>query len=179
MKYFTPELYQRLQSLDDDRADAADDDWEEAIKRYRRRLAKMLPALPEGVQRFRKDRVCLHDARLWSIGRQGDTFVMVLQPEPPAQTMVVLTFTLDGEPVIDKAAVPDHQNSDWVEWMYEEWDGDRHRRCWFEVLLSNGWSVRLPFRDFHYLIGQRLFPDPQAAPAPAPPKTKPPVPQSA
>ena len=60
------------------------------------------------------------------MGREGDTFVMVLQPEPPAQTMAVLTFTLDGDPILDRKAIPDWSDTgDYAEWMYEEFDVDR------------------------------------------------------
>jgi hypothetical protein len=103
---------------------------------------------------------------------------MVLQPEPPAQTMVLLTFTLADELVIDTAALPSWASTT-VLWMYEEFDLDRRKRCTFEVLLTNGWSVKLVFRDFQYLIGQRLFPVPQVIVDPAFPQPQPPVSQPA
>jgi hypothetical protein len=81
--------------------------------------------------------------------------------------MVVLTFTLEDEPVIDDAALPDYKSTTWVVWLYEEFDLDRRKRCSFEVLLSNGWSVKLIFRDFQYLIAQRLFPVPKVIVDPA------------
>jgi hypothetical protein len=163
MKYFTPELLERGDSLDDDVANAATDEWEKAILRYRRRWKKIRNAFPRGAQQFEDNRVCLHDARLLAMGQQGDTFVMVLEPEPPAQTLVTLTFTLHGELAIDPNAFADGTPGDYVSWMYEEFDQDRQKRCVFEVLLTNGWSVRLRFRDFHYLIADRLFPVPRAA----------------
>jgi hypothetical protein len=42
-------------------------------------------------------------------------------------------------------------------WLYEEFDVDRKQRCMFEVLLSNGWSVRLPFRDLDYLLTRTVL----------------------
>ncbi|HYT93949.1 MAG TPA: hypothetical protein VEL76_34840, partial [Gemmataceae bacterium] len=178
-KYFTPDLIQRGNSLDDDVADAANDEWERAIVRSNRRWKTIRNAFPKAVQRFDENQVCLHDAQLLSMGRQGDTFVMVLQPEPPAQTMVLLTFTLDDEPVIDTKALPDRENYAYVTWMYEEFDLDRRKRCTFEVLLSNGWSVKLLFRDFQYLITQQLFPVPQVILDPAFAQPQPPVSQPA
>ncbi len=174
MKYFTPELLRRGDSLDDDVANAASEEWERAIVRYRRRWRTIRDALPAAVRKFRDDRVCLHDAELLSMGRQGDQFIMVLQPEPPAQTLVVLAFTLDGEPVLDPEALGERDHPTYASWMYEEFDLDRQRRCVFEVLLSNGWSVRLPFRDFHYVIADRLFPVREPA-VPAPPPAQPAV----
>jgi hypothetical protein len=127
MKFFTPTLLGRVQSLDDDVALPAHDEWERAIVRSNRRWKKIKIAFPKEVQHFDDGCICLHDARLLSIGREGDTFVMVLEPEPPAQTMVVLTFTLNGEPVIDPRALPGCSNSVWVTWMYEEFDVDRKK----------------------------------------------------
>jgi hypothetical protein len=179
MKYFTPELLTRIQSLDDNTANAADRDWERAIVRSNRRWKKIKQVFPKEVERFEETPICLHDARLLSMGLEGETFIMVLQPELPAQTLVELTFTLEREPVIDRQAVPGHKESDWVEWMYEEWDIDRQKRCWFEVLLSNGWSVKLCFRDFHYRIAQRLFPVPKLPAGVAAPSPQTPLPQTA
>jgi len=158
MKYFTPELYLRGNSPDDTAVDGVEEAWERAIQRYRRRLAKIRAAFPEGWQRFRDDQVCLHDAQLLSLARQGSTVVFVLQQEAPLHNVVLLHFTLDGEPDIDPAALSGRQDRTFVTWMYEEFDLDRQGRCCFEVLLSNGWAVKLRFRDFHYLVGRALLP---------------------
>jgi hypothetical protein len=175
MKYFTPELLSHLQSADDDLFEKAHDDWERAIVRSERRWKNIRAAFPAAVQRFNDDSVCLHDADLLSIGQERDRLVIVVQPEPPARTLVVLTFTLDGEPVIDPTALPGREGVTRPSWMYEEWDLDRQKRCLFEVLFTNGWSVKLRFRDFQYLIAQRLFPVPDKAVAPGLPATPAPV----
>jgi hypothetical protein len=179
MKYFTPDLIQRINSGDEDVEDAADNEWERALVRYERRWQKIRAAFPETVQRFNDDRICLHDAQLVSMGQQGNTFIMVLHPEPPAQTTVVLTFTLDAEPVIDTAAVPGRPQGNWVDWEYEEWNRDRRGRCTFEVLLGNGWLVKLYFRDFRYLIAERLLPVERLPTQAVTPPERPPVPRSA
>jgi hypothetical protein len=175
MKYFTPDLIQRGNSRDDDVADAASEEWERAIVRSERRWKKIRSAFPAAVQQFNDDQICLHDAEVLSIGQEGDRFVIVVEPEPPARTVVLLTYTLDGEPVIDPTALPDREGVSRPLWMYEEWDLDRQKRCLFEVLLTNGWSVKLRFRDFQYLIAQRLFPVPKEAAEPARPPAPPPV----
>ena len=169
MKYFTPELLDGFSSSDDDVADDANNGWERAIRAYNRRWKKIRAAFPKAVQRFNDDQVCLHDALILSLGRQNNAFVFVLQMEPPSQKLVILTFTLNGEPEIDTAALPGCESSGVVAWLYEEWDLDRRGQCWFEVLLSNGWSVKLPFREFRYLIGEQLLhlTNGQAAPDPA------------
>jgi hypothetical protein len=159
MRYFTPELLGRVRSQDEDVSVKAHDTWERAIVRYRRRWQQIKENFPQGVQRFRNDRVCLHDAQVLSIGRQGETFLMALQPESPSPNLVFLTFTLDGEPIIDPAALPAAPDPNYATWMYEEFDLDRQKKCTFEVLLSNGWSVKFAFRDFEFLTTRRLFPD--------------------
>src|SRR6516165_7257057 len=148
MKYFTPDLLARFKSADEDVFAEAHEEWDQAIRRYHRRLAKIKGTLPEGVRRFRAEHLCLHDAQVLRMGRQGDSFIMVLETEPPEQQLVVLTFTVDEEPQIDRSVLPGREDSSFVTWLYEEWDLDRRNRGGFEVLLSNGWSVKLRFRDF-------------------------------
>ncbi len=135
----------------------AHDDWEVALKRYRQREERIKAWLPDGVRRFIDAHVCLHDARLLNMGRQEDTFVMILEMEPPSRDLVILTFTLDGEFRIADARLKYNSAADVVTWMYEEWNMDRRRRCCFAVLLSNGWTVELACRDFHYLIVQQVI----------------------
>lgn len=158
MKYFTFELLNRFRSEDEDVSALAHDEWEEALKRSRRREGRIKGALAEGAQRFVDEHVCLHDARLLNMGRQGDTFVMILEMEPPSRDLVILTFTVDGELRIADTPLVGKSGSDFVTWMYEEWDLDRRQRCCFEVLLSNGWVVKLHFRDFQFLIVEQVMP---------------------
>jgi hypothetical protein len=158
MKYFTPELLERLASTNDAVADAADQEWERAIVRARRRWHKIQTAFPENVRQFEEQRVCLHDARVLSMARQDDTFVAILHREPPGQEIVLLIFTLNEDPVIEPDVVPGHGDNHTISWLYEEWDLDRRGRCWFEVLLSNGWSIRLCFREFRFLILPQILP---------------------
>jgi hypothetical protein len=158
MKYFTPELLERIASPDDAVADTANLEWERAIVRSKQHWPRIQAAFPEDVRLFEQEAVCLHDAQVLSMGAEGETFVAVLQREPPAEKLVLLTFTLVEEPVIDPHAIEGHGDHDFVTWLYEEWDLDRRKRCCFEVLLSNGWSVRLRFRDFHFQILPRILP---------------------
>src|SRR5260370_28472583 len=122
MRYFTPELLERSASLDDDVADAAEHEWERAIAQAKRRWRKIAKAFPKSVQRFDAQCVCLHDARVLSMARQGNTFVVIAQREPPAQDLVLLTFTIDADPVIEPDAAPRHGDGLAVSCVYEERD---------------------------------------------------------
>ena len=157
MKYFTVELLNRFRSDDEDVSALAHDEWELALKRYQKREERIKTALPKGVQRFVDAHICLHDARLQNMGRQDDTFVMILEMESPSRDLVILTFTVDGELRIADTTLQGKSAADIVTWMYEEWNLDRRRRCCFAVLLSNGLLVELAFRDFHYLIVQQVI----------------------
>jgi hypothetical protein len=158
MKYFTADLLRRFESQDDAVFVAAHDAWDQAIVRWQRRWHKIKDAFPETVRRFEADHVCLHDAQLLRMGREGSTFIMVLEKESPLRDLVILTFTLDGEPKVKETTLADARGTAVATWRYEEWDLDRQQRCWFEVLLSNGWSVKLPFAEFQYVVVPQVFP---------------------
>ncbi len=158
MKYFSPELVNRSRSEDEDISWAAHDEWELAVKRYHRRIKRILKDFPESLRRFEEAPVCLHDAEVLSMGRDGDTFVWVLETEPPGSKPVVLTFTLGEAPSIRTGTIDNAREGRPVYWLYEEWDVDRQKRCTLEALLSNGWVVKLVFRDFRYLITEPVLP---------------------
>ena len=111
--------------------------------------------------------ICLHDARLLNMGRQVDAFVLILEMEPPARDLAILTFTVDGEPEITETALEGKTDSHFVTWMFEEWNIDRRRRPLFEVLLSNGVMVKLHFRDFQYRIMHQVNPNRNGEAAPS------------
>lgn len=152
MKYFTPELYVRGNSRDASVVHGIERDWERAIKRSRRRWNKIKAAFPRGVRRFEDAGICLHDAELRHMAQEGTRFVMVLEMERPARNLVILTFALIGEPEINTTALPAHLRSQRSIWLYEEFDLDRDKRCCFEVVLTNGWTVKLRFRDFQFML---------------------------
>ncbi len=156
MKYFTPELYIRGNSPDDAVVEGIEDEWERAIRRYRRHWNKIKRAFPEGVRRFEEARVCLHDAQLLHMGREQDRLLLVLEMEPPARNLVILTFTLLGEPEITTGVLPENLRESRPYWLYEEFNLDRQQTCGFEVFFSNGWALRLRFRDFQFVVAQPL-----------------------
>ena len=158
MKYFTPKLFARGNSPDVAVVRGIESEWESAIKRYRRRWNKIKSAFPRGVRRFEEAGICLHDAKLIHMAQEDMRFIMVLEMEQPARNLVVLTFTLTAEPEIKSSEIQPRLRSQRAIWLYEEFDLDRDRRCCFEVLLSNGWTLRLRFRDFQFMLARVLRP---------------------
>jgi hypothetical protein len=153
MKYFTPERYLRLGNLEDKQAFlAAQQDWEQAVTKYATQLRRIQEQLPAGLRRL-VDSVYLHDARvlgMW-LGRVS-RFTISLQPESDPSRLVVLTYSLLEPPGVNKRALPPESCSEPVAWLYDELDiqsatKKRLRVFVHSILLSNGWEIRLRFRD--------------------------------
>ncbi len=164
MKYFTPELYVRFNSHDDDVADAADDEWEKQIKMYRKHYKRLERQLPEELRRFHNEQ-CLHDADVegplivqpfslpWSpryaviAARQINTLI----PEF-LNTVAVLFYEVTDEPVIEKSVSAPVFRSVQPIWLYEEEDVIKPGLFEQEILISDGRVIKIRFRDFHYSI---------------------------
>jgi hypothetical protein len=159
MKFFTPELYTRLQASGPDEMDAADAAWEQAADRYDQRLRTIRPALPDSLRHLLED-YYLHDADVLTMGREGHTFVMALQLETPPRKLLIITYTLAGEPIIEPASLPPEHCSPRVQWLCDEIDLVDGEKPHFthDILLSNGWHVQLSFRDVHVVEAQALLP---------------------
>lgn len=157
MKYFTPEMYARGNSSDEAEARGVEEEWERALRRYERRWRKIRAAFPQAVHNFDEAGVCLHDAEVLHLARQRERLVMVLQLGPPSQTLVILLFTLTKDPVITTDVLPESVATRRPVWLYEEFDLDPRGHFCFNLLLSNGWEIRLRFRDFQFLIGQEIL----------------------
>jgi hypothetical protein len=166
MKYFTPELYTRLQSPAPEEAEAADAAWEQAVDHYEQSLEALRPALPESVGRL-LDHYYLHDADVLGMGQQGDTFAITLQLAPPPRNLLFLTYTLTAAPAIETEVFPAEYRSPHAQWLCDEIDRPAGPPESFThaILLSNGWHVRLTFRDLHAAEAQALLPLPTPVPA--------------
>ncbi len=159
MKYFTPELFSRLQNFDPGAMDAADADWEAAEARYEDRLRELGPAVAPVLKRF--EDVLLHDATVESISRRDDQFVIVLHKDVPPRDVVTLTYTLAGEPFIDRNALPPELRSQVMQFQYDEFDVERRGDLTYwthSILFSNGWELRLPCRDVQVTLAQPIYP---------------------
>jgi hypothetical protein len=176
MKYFTPELYIRLQDDTEEGMDAADASWEQARARYQRRLRQVRLQLPKGLRGLLEN-YYLHDAEVLSMGRQGHTFVIGLRLDTPPRGLLILNYRLTEEPVINREALPPAYRSGHVEWMYDEVGLARRGKkgATHSILFSNGWEVQLCLRDVQVIPTQTLFPAPGTMLVPVPSA----VPQSA
>ncbi|HEV3259333.1 MAG TPA: hypothetical protein VG013_20875 [Gemmataceae bacterium] len=171
MKYFTPQLYERLQNADPAVMDAVDADWEAASARYEQRRLVVGAALAPVLTRF--EGILLHDATVLGISRRGAEFSILLLKDLPPWDLVTLTYTLTDEPYIDKNAVSSAHQSGVMQFEYDEFDVIEERgrnHCTHSILFSNGWEIRLRFRDVQVSLAQPVYPLPSVR-FPAPPAT--------
>ena len=160
MKFFTPQLMERFGSSDPEIADQADAQWEQAGDRYDAYLTQIEPDLPEGIRHV-QDNFSLHDAVVFGMGQQENHFIIILRLDAPLQDFLILTYDLVTEPEIQRDVLPSkHRCSARVEWMYDEVEPDPEKSpaCAQSILFSNGWEVRLRFRDVHVQVMHPILP---------------------
>lgn len=171
MKYFTPERYIALQDFSTDEVmNAADAAWEEAVDQYDAYYRSVEAALP-GEYRKLQESYYLHDATILYMGRRGNSFLISLRLDPPPQQVLQLTYELEGEPIIDREALPTaHRGTGVVDWMHDEVEviSQTPLVCVHSILLGNGWEVQLPFRTLRVEEVQVLIPAPQNGHIPQP-----------
>lgn len=158
MKYFTRDLIERYGSPDDAVARAAGEEWETVLERYEQRLRELEPELPEPVREFNGLR--LHDADVCCMARRGDQFFMVLHKDVPPRDVVQLTYTLVEEPWIDPEALPAAGRSAVMQFLYDEFDvaNEGGRKVYAQsILFSNGWELRLRFREVRVSLADPVF----------------------
>jgi hypothetical protein len=174
MKYFTPERYLRLGNLSEERAfRAAHKEWERAVAHYKSHLQRVQGDLPSGLRRLIES-VYLHDAKVLDMWQgQVSRFTITLQPESTPSQLVVLAYSLVGPPRVQRDVLPDTVRSQPVTWLYDELDVEQstadgkgsHEKVnaltiVHDVLLSNGWEIRLRSRDVVVTRPIRLIPAP-------------------
>ena len=176
MKYFTPERFLRLQDRNSEQEfRTAIHAWEEAAEEYGRYLRETTPQLPPDVRRL-VEQGSLHDARVAGLWQAHTRLTIVLQRESDASRLCVLTYHLVDSPCIDPAALPEMHRSAQAAWLYDEIGVDREARFdatagiqyragsqaatnggqqrgvavfTHDILLSNGWELRLRFHRLH------------------------------
>src|SRR5947209_18007305 len=99
---------------------------------------------------------------------------IVLRRESEASKVCVLTYSLVGAPSIDPSALPEAYRSGEALWLYDEMGVDRNATSdpavatgrqkpgttvyTHDILLSNGWEVRLGFRRLEIARPTALIP---------------------
>lgn len=171
MRCFTPELYVALQSCDSPAAARETNvRWEEALRRYRERLAvlKTQPDLPPGVRQVLEFGGSLHDAQVVVLARDRDRrpiaaptapLVLVLQPENRTESLV-LTYSLVEEPRVIQAIFPPEDRALPRLWLYDELERDagvdwKMPVYGHSILFSDGVEVQV---RFHHLEVAELAP---------------------
>ncbi len=160
MKFFTPELYLRYNSADDAEADRADEEWEEALRRYRASLSGHSGAMSHRVKDL-AERASLHDAELLSI--QEDVAAPSLKSRPNRPFSVATISLADGENITNLVYIlnaPIEQSPsdpNWpfsklrTHWLYDEIDVEerppRPPLYIHRILWSDGRVISIPFLD--------------------------------
>jgi hypothetical protein len=169
MKFFTPELYARLQDTDDSAAATADVEWAAAERQYEERLRELGPRLEPVLRQF--EGLLLHDAIVRSVSRRGDQLVLVLDRDVPPRDQVTLVYTLAGEPFIDREAILPQFRSSLMQFEYDELDAEGRDGCApyaHSILFANGWEIRVPFSAVKILFAEPLYPVPALPPIDSP-----------
>src|SRR5947209_15018428 len=103
MKFFTPELFVELNSDDNDVVDRAEEEWANALRRYRQHLKRISDKLPTSLKRF-SDEYCLHDASVLPPSDHGEPFLPLLlwrpQHSKPDSTGAIIPVKSEGSLVL-------------------------------------------------------------------------------
>jgi hypothetical protein len=178
MQYFTPELFVRLQNLEDS---SAMQEWDRAAERYSSALEQVLPRFPPSLRKFAGEGI-LRDAEVLSITQSRDNLSITLQPELEDGHLLVLSYALVEDPQLSTAVLPERYRTEYSSWMYDEFSlsepsarlPSRRKRgaaqrngrvpvyC-HDILLTNGWELVLRFRQFKVIRPLRLLPAPRSA----------------
>lgn len=161
MRFFTPELFRRVNSPDDREADLADEAWESAIVDYQRHLDSLrgrMPSYASGVVDL-----CLHDAATVAYQEiplllPGDPLLEDLALPSPAVALVVLqrhdkvwtlAYRLSGS--VRQASQPEGWvSSSQHQWLYDEVDEDPNSASGafvHRILFSDGRVLEIPYRS--------------------------------
>lgn len=152
MRFFTPELYLRFNSPDDEVADRAEQQWEEATSQYAAHLAALAAKLPGAARQL--SQTPLHDAELLAVDQQVEPSLQ--QPLSFAAVLVRLDDQVYNLVYLLHDQIRWHAPpADWPfsgeqrHWLYDEWDEIPQRSGRFEhrILLSDGNIVEIPCKS--------------------------------
>jgi hypothetical protein len=164
MRFFTPELYRRYNSKDDEVALAADAEWEAAIVKYHQHLDHLQEKMPSQIIELSK--LCLHDGEILQRQEQQHPLSFWCFEERPGPGrfspfwygLATLAVQLDNELVTLFYFLCDHITEqpaaeDWPfskkreHWLYDEvhWQGGDRGGFTHLILLSSGVVLTIPF----------------------------------
>ncbi len=159
MRFFTPELYRRFNSSDDNEADLANNEWESAIERYQTHLAGIEDKMPSQVRKLSE--LCLHDAAILGYEQEmQSSFSFPGSASPSVLWMNIAIFSLGQEGIlrsliyllwdrVREFPVPENwpfsQNKKC--WLYDEIDlaGEQPGMFLHRILFSDGSISEIPF----------------------------------
>ncbi len=161
LRFFTPELYIRFGSDDDDEADAADESWEMAIRAYDKHLRVIRKKLPRSAVALSE--LCFHDWEVLAFGNQNlnaDEFFPGRDSSPMRMDLRAAGLSLqNGELITDliyiladrirKNRAKKHKQFSGGDrlWLYDEVDeyDDMPGTSVHRILLSDGSEIEIPF----------------------------------
>jgi hypothetical protein len=169
MKYFTPELIHAYGSDDPAVWREAERRWDAACTVYAAHLDAIKPNFPPGLRRL-EENFNLHDAVVQGLGQRDGKLLIVVQLDRPPQPLLILAYDLVGEPQIREDALhpEDRSSGSQVDWQHDEIEQSSGSAWQHTILLSNGWEVRIPFRDVQVEEVAALLPIPRPAVTPTP-----------
>jgi hypothetical protein len=162
MLFFTPDLYRRYNSPDEDAAIAADADWEAAIVRYHEYLTSLREKISSQV--YELSRLCLHDGVILLRQERQEpveklridarplfrewpnwcgVFTLVVKLE---DTLVTLCYFLCDH-ASEKSSEEWQFSRENEHWLYDEvhWHQNEHGHFTHVILLSTGVVLSIPF----------------------------------
>ena len=160
MRYFTPELHVQLQNPRDQEAC---DEWDRRMEQYEAELNRRMPQFSDSVKYYLNN-VRLHDALLLSMGLAGATLTITCAQDPPDTRLATLTYTLAEPPQFLREVAEPAFWSVQPEFMYDEVGLDEASGAFtHDILLGNGWELRLKFQDLEIAWSEALWPVPVMA----------------
>ncbi len=159
MRFFTPELYIKFNSSDEDVADLANEAWEKALQDYQHHLDTNRDLMPSQVRKLSE--LCLHDAEVLGFNQELQSAFFSPDPFWPASLWsAVAILSLKQDKTIWSLI--------YVLWdgvreypIKEEWPFDKSRKHWLydevdlaadhrgsflhRILFSDGSIIEIPF----------------------------------
>ncbi len=172
MKFFTPELYVRFNSANEDEADRANDEWESALAEYREHLSRIRDSMPSTVRKLTE--LCLHDAEFLGLEQNVDPLLLPtneIAPHASWTATAIIDVNQKGKIVsliyLLWDRVREHASmqrwpfsKECPHWLYDEVDvaPSPQRMFLHRILMSNGRVLEIPFVSalVHKLLVPRL-----------------------